>query len=217
MTLRYLTFDCYGTLIDWKKGIEDNFKNFAKFGDQGKYDIFKNYVAIESRLENNYSSYRQILATTFLEMAHQLSLDPSKQDADGFADSITLWPAFEDTSLTLKSLGKKGYQIIILSNIDRILLKRTIENSELEVNGYITAEDVKSYKPQKAHWVEVLRTYGLSTNEMVHIAGSIYHDIIPASEMGLKTIWVNRYREPFPTKVVPTYTVDDLREILKIL
>ena len=63
----------------------------------------------------------------------------------------------------------------------------------------------------------MLRTYGLSTNEMVHIAGSIYHDIIPASEMGLKTIWVNRYREPFPTKVVPTYTVDDLREILKIL
>ncbi|MCL5407855.1 MAG: hypothetical protein M1518_00625 [Candidatus Thermoplasmatota archaeon] len=146
MTLRYLTFDCYGTLIDWKKGIEDNFKNFAKFGDQGKYDIFKNYVAIESRLENNYSSYRQILATTFLEMAHQLSLDPSKQDADGFADSITLWPAFEDTSLTLKSLGKKGYQIIILSNIDRILLKRTIENSELEVDGSITAEEVRSYE-----------------------------------------------------------------------
>ena len=108
MTLRYLTFDCYGTLIDWKKGVEDNFKTFAKFGDQGKYDIFKDYVATESRLENNYSSYRRILATTFLEMADQLSLDLSRQDADGFADSITRRPAFEDTSWTLKSLKKKG-------------------------------------------------------------------------------------------------------------
>ncbi|MCL5407857.1 MAG: HAD family hydrolase [Candidatus Thermoplasmatota archaeon] len=72
-------------------------------------------------------------------------------------------------------------------------------------------------KPQKAHWLEMLRTYGLSTKAVIHIAGSIYHDIIPASEMGLKTIWVNRYKEPLPTNVDPTYTVDDLREILEIL
>lgn len=217
MNIRYLTFDCYGTLIDWKKGIEDNFKTFARFDNPEKVDIFKNYVTIESKAEHGYSPYRRILATTFLDLADQLNLHPSEEESYGFADSITHWPAFEDTSSTLRSLGKRGYKRVILSNIDKGLLQETINNGDLEVDGFITAEEVKSYKPEHGHWLELLKLYKVSKEEVIHVAGSIYHDIIPVSKLGFRTVWVNRYNESEPTEVRPTYLVSSLSEILNIL
>ena len=95
-----LTFDCYGTLIDWKRGIVDNFRRFSRSGDSNDLDIFNMYVELESKNENDYSTYRQILSTTFLALAHQLKLNPTEEDAEKFADSISEWPAFEEVLLT---------------------------------------------------------------------------------------------------------------------
>ena len=212
-----LTFDCYGTLIDWKRGIVDNFRRFSRSGDSNDLDIFNMYVELESKNENDYSTYRQILSTTFLALAHQLKLNPTEEEAEKFADSISEWPAFEDTVSTLKILGENGFKRIILSNIDRSLLIGTIERSKMQVDGFITAEDVKSYKPQTGHWQELLKKYHLQREQVIHIAGSIYHDIIPASNMGFETIWVNRYKESPRDGVYPTHIVQSLSEILKIL
>jgi 2-haloalkanoic acid dehalogenase type II len=217
MRRKYLTFDCYGTLIDWRKGIIDNFKKFANFENSQNLDLFNRYVLLEAKNETSYSTYSRVLASTFLSLARELNLNPSDRQANAFAGSITRWPAFSDTKPTLKSLGEKGYKRIILSNIDRELLSETIRQNELEVDGYITAEDVKSYKPQKGHWIELLKRYDISRDDVIHIAGSIYHDIIPASEIGFKTIWVNRYGDQAKFSVVPTFSVNSLSEVLTIL
>ncbi|MGC8561682.1 MAG: haloacid dehalogenase type II [Thermoplasmata archaeon] len=217
MAVRYVTFDCYGTLIDWKRGIEYNFKKFTGLQDKYNQDIFDEYVKIESRKESGYSTYREILASTFLELERLNNIDPSDKDAGDFAESITHWPPFDDTVTTLVDIGKMGLKRIILSNVDRDLLKETISENELEVDGYITAEDVRSYKPSKAHWMRMLEEYDAKEEEVVHVAGSIYHDIVPASKMGFKTIWVNRYSEKTPNGVKPNYTVDRLSDIINIL
>jgi len=212
-----LTFDCYGTLIDWKRGIVDNFNRFAHLDNSGTLNIFNMYVELEAKNEHNYSTYRQVLSTTFLALAHHLKLNPTEGEAEKFANSISEWPAFEDTVSTLRILGERGFKRIILSNIDRALLMGTIEESKMKVDGFITAEDVKSYKPQTRHWQELLKKYALQKEQVIHIAGSIYHDIIPASSMGFKTIWVNRYNESPRDDVKPTNVVRTLSEILEIL
>ncbi len=217
MNVMYLTFDCYGTLIDWRTGLEANFRSYARLGSSVEVDIFKKYQEIEASKEHGYSSYREILESSFMELAHQLDIHPSNEDAKGFAESIKSWPSFEDTVSTLRSLGTKGYKRIILSNVDKDLLKGTISHSRLEVDGFITAEDVKSYKPKEAHWTRFLDQYGAGKGEVIHIAGSLYHDIIPSSRLGLKTIWVNRYGEPNEENIRPTYEVESLSEILDIL
>lgn len=218
-TIRFLTFDCYGTLIDWREGIETNFKKF--FLDEKEQivglDIFKRYVALEANQEKAYKAYNDVLRDTSLRLAKNLGVDPSESAAEKFAKSITHWPAFDDTAPALKKLGRLGYKRIILSNIDRNLLTGTIRNNHLEVDGFITAQDVRSYKPAKKHWISLLRAFKVKRDEVLHVANSVYHDIIPANELGLKTVWVNRYRESPPRKVKPSYVVDRLSDLFEIL
>lgn len=218
-TVRFLTFDCYGTLIDWREGIETNFKKFF-LEDKEQIvglDIFRRYVALEANEEEGYKAYYDVLRDTSLRLVKNLGVDPSESAAEKFAKSITHWPAFDDTAPTLKNLGRLGYKRVILSNIDRNLLAGTIRNNHLEVDDFITAQDVSSYKPAKTHWISFLRAFKVKRDELLHVANSVYHDIIPANELGLKTVWVNRYREPPPKKVRPSYVVDRLSGLFEIL
>jgi len=218
MAIKYLTFDCYGTLIDWKTGIETNFKKFF-LKDKGgvlSTGIFSSYVVLEAKEEKAYKAYRDILTDTSLRLAENLGLEQSETAARKFADSITHWPAFEDTAPALKELGRRGYKRIILSNIDRNLLKETIKNNNLEVDDFITAQDVKSYKPEKKHWITFLKSFKTRKEKVLHVANGIYHDIVPASELGLKTAWVNRYGEELPEDVKPSYVIDRVSDLLDI-
>ena len=210
--IRFLTFDCYGTLVEWRNGIESNFREF--FGGR-EGEVFTKYVALEAGEENTYSSYKEILRNTSLRLAGELGFNPNPTSATKFADSITKWRAFPDSAPALKELGRKGYKRVILSNIDRDLLSETIRNNDLEVDGYITAQDVKSYKPAKNHWLRFFEEYGANKEEVLHVANSTYHDIIPATELGLRTVWVNRYNEDLAKDANPTYIVNGVSELLK--
>lgn len=179
--------------------------------------IFSGYVALEASEEKGYKPYRDVLEETSLKLARVMGLEPSESAAAKFAESITRWPAFEDTAPTLKKLGTMGYKRVILSNIDKNLLRQTIRNNHLEVDAFITAQDVKSYKPEKRHWTAFLTTFKAKRDEVLHVANSIYHDITPANELGLKTVWVNRYGESLPRKVKPSFIVDRLSSLLGIL
>ena len=117
----------------------------------------------------------------------------------------------------MRKLGQLGYNRTILSNIDRVLLGGTISNNRLEVDNFITAQDVKSYKPNKEHWLEFFRTTGAKKDELVHVANSVYHDIIPANELGIRTVWVNRYGEKSPTTTKPDFTIANLSELVGVL
>jgi 2-haloacid dehalogenase len=217
--MKFLTFDCYATLIDWKLGIEENFKTiFMKDGDKDDSRIYERYVVIEESIEENgYSTYREILKSASFRMAEDMGLRPQKAYAEKFASSIVKWPAFRDTISTLKSFGRLGYKRIILSNVDRDMLEGTIANNDLEVDGFITAEDIRSYKPQEKHWTAFLEKYHTNKEDVIHIANGMYSDIVPASRLGFRTIWVNRYKEDLPDDVKPSHVVDNLSEILNIL
>jgi 2-haloacid dehalogenase len=223
--IKYLTFDCYGTLIDWREGIETNFREcfLGRLGvppTKTRGSIFARYVSLEAQEESGttgYKSYKDVLEQTSTQLAKSLGLAFSGEPGKRFADSITRWHAFPDTAPTLNKLGQLGYKRTILSNIDRDLLQKTIRSNNLEVDDFITAQDVRSYKPSKGHWLEFFRRTGAKKEELLHVANSVYHDIIPAKEIGISTVWVNRYEDEPPTRVKPDFIVPDISELIEVL
>jgi 2-haloalkanoic acid dehalogenase type II len=206
----HLTFDCYGTLIDWRKGIEAHLGELLRNnGLPSGVSVFPVYVKLEAEEEGQYKTYREILR-------ERLKVAITEREAKTFAASVPSWPPFSDTVETLKELGKRGHRRIILSNVDKDILKETILRNSLDVDGYITAEDVGSYKPSLAHWNRFLDMYEAKKETTLHVAQSVFHDIIPCSKLAISTAWINRYSETTPQGITPTYVLDDLRGLLKL-
>lgn len=214
---RYLTFDCYGTLIDWKTGIEQSLR--SAFGNLplGGKELLDAYVSAEKEEEESYRKYREVLGRTAMKLSRRVGFDASQSAANRFAGSVPTWPAFPDTREALKALGRKGYRRYILSNVDADLLIGTIENHGLEVDGFVTAEEVGSYKPNEAHWKRFMQKTGARKGELLHVAQSIYHDIVPTQMMGIASAWVNRYGERLPSNAQPSYIVDSLENLAETL
>ncbi len=217
MKFRYLTFDCYGTLIDWQRGIENSLEaSFGKLPIRGDA-LMESYAAAEKLEEAQYQKYREVLRKTALRLAGELGLKADANSAARFAASVPLWPAFSDTARALRALGTRGYLRYILSNVDTDLLEETIKKNQLEVDGFVTAEEVGSYKPALGHWSAFFKRTGADKREVIHVAQSLYHDILPAQQLGLKSVWVNRYREPLLPNAHPTYVVDNLVQVVHLL
>jgi 2-haloalkanoic acid dehalogenase type II len=213
----HLTFDCYGTLIDWKKGIEVNLGELLrKNGLPSGVSVFPLYLKFEAEEEEQYKSYREIVRDTAIKVAEYLRVSITAKEANVFATSVPCWPPFSDTVESLKELGKKGRKRVILSNVDRDLLKETILQNSLDVDGYITAQDVGSYKPSFGHWNRFFEMYKASRETTLHVAQSMYHDIIPCSKLAISTAWINRYSEANLEGINPTYILGDLRSLLKL-
>jgi len=214
----HITFDCYGTLIDWRGGIDSYLGGLLrKKGLPPKVSVHPIYVKLEAEQEGEYKSYSRVLHDTAISVAKSFNLSISSDEAQEFAETIQDWKAFDDTESSLRALGERGYKRIILSNIDRDLLQKTISHNHLEVDGCITAEDVGSYKPSLGHWNRFFDEYKVSKRETLHVAQSIYHDIIPATKIGIANAWVNRYGEEKPAEVNPTWIMPDLAALLRVL
>lgn len=217
MRFRYLTFDCYGTLIDWRKGIENSLEDsFGKLPIKGG-KLMEYYAAAEKLEEAHYQRYSEVLRKTALKLAEELGVRGDENSAARFAASVPSWPAFPDTARALRDLGARGYRRYILSNVDADLLTETIRKNSLEVDGFVTAEEVGSYKPSHAHWVRFLEKTGATKDEVLHVAQSVFHDIVPAGRLGIQTAWVNRYREALPAGTEPLYISDSLAELASLL
>ena len=213
---RYLTFDCYGTLIDWKVGIETALRRSFKVPIGGKA-LLDAYVEAEKQEEASYKKYRDVLRNSALRLSRSLGFEASQSAADAFAASLPTWPAFPDTKKALQDLGRNGYRRHILSNVDTDLLQGTIANHGLEIEGFVTAEEVGSYKPNRGHWLAFFRKTGAKKEEVLHVAQSVYHDIIPAQEMSIASAWVNRYGEPLPQEAKPEFIVESMESLAKLL
>lgn len=217
MTYRYLTFDCYGTLIDWKTGIERSLA--AELGSrvEGREGLLGDYLQAERREEASYKKYREVLKGSFMAVSASLGVPPDEGGAASFADSLPRWPAFPDSVAFLKEMGSMGYARYILSNVDNDLLEETVRNAHLDVDGFVTAEELGSYKPAPRHWLEFLRRVGADKGSVLHVAQSVYHDIIPAQGLGIASAWVNRYSEPLPRGAAPWAISDSLRNLKGVL
>jgi 2-haloalkanoic acid dehalogenase type II len=174
------------------------------------------YLRAEKEVEKDYLLYREVMKRSAVKVAQSLNIEMNDKKSGEFANSIQTWPAFLDTKAALDKLKNLGYSLYILSNVDDNQLKGTILRNSLNVDGFITAECVGSYKPSPTHWKSFLEKTGARVEEDLHVAQSIYHDIIPAYNLGFDTAWVNRYGEK-EGGASPTYTVASLKELATIL
>jgi 2-haloalkanoic acid dehalogenase type II len=196
----FVTFDCYGTLIDWREGIGAAFERAAaRAGVAGpsREEALADHAEIEPVVQSErYRSYREVLRETALRMAQRHGWSLDREGAGLLARSLAGWPAFEDTAPALARLAGAGYRLGILSNVDRDLLDATLCRLGVEFELIVTAQDVLAYKPAHAHFEEARRRTGGAP--WLHAAQSWFHDVVPACALGIPVAWVNRLCERAP-------------------
>ena len=176
------------------------------------------YLEAEKKEEKGpYRKYREILQRSALDAARRAGVRLSQEEAAAFASSVPEWPAFSDTSDALRELGLKGYKRFILSNIDGDLIRSTIKTAGLEIDGYVTAEDTRSYKPAPGHWLRFMEVTGAERSDFIHAAQSVFHDIVPTGVLGISSAWVNRYGERLPAGAQPEFISDSLAGLVAML
>jgi len=215
----FVTFDVYGTLIDWETGI---YEAFAKEAKRDDFEIDRNVLLalfreISTEIEGgSYELYAEVLRRTAIEVAKRIgwSLEPSRS---GFLpDSVQRWLPFKETNTQLQKLAKK-YRLGLLSNIDDKLLGQTRRHIPIDFDLVVTAQQVRSYKPEPAHFTECARRVG-GKRGWVHVAASHYHDVVPCIKQRVPVIWVNRTKEKLDSsQKKPTAEVSNLREAAKLL
>ena len=206
-----VTFDCYGTLIDWESDISDDFLPSAR--EDGialqREQILRAYALVEPLVEREqYRRYREVLTECATRVARALGWPLAYERATFLAGSLPQWKPFTDTNAGLERLREAGYKLGILSNIDNDLLASTRKHFTVGFDLIITAEQVKSYKPGHAHFLSAKELIGDA--RWLHAAQSNFHDIVPCNALGIPNAWVNRRREtPLPGGN-PSFEVKDL-------
>jgi 2-haloacid dehalogenase len=189
--LRWATFDCYGTLIDWNRGIRDVLSRV--FDEAGADERLRQYHEIEPRLEHDGRlTYREVLTEAMRQ------LGASGGDVTALADSLPAWPPFPEVPAALRALRERGWRLAILSNTDRDYIDASMARIGVPFNVAIVASEIGSYKPAARHWDTFFARTHADRRRHVHVAASLFHDIAPAAQLGLRSIWINRLGEQSP-------------------
>ena len=209
MADRWATFDCYGTLIDWNGGIRAELARV--FGDERADELLDRYHELEPQIEADQPSlpYRRVLA----EAMRRLGAPPGEEDALG--ESLPRWEPFPEVPGALAELRRRGWRLGVLSNSDPDFLEASERRLGTPFEVKVAASQIGSYKPAVRHWEVFFAEQEARPERHVHVAQSHFHDIVPARELGLRTVWVNRLgerREPPPTRELPDLTT--LPEVL---
>jgi 2-haloalkanoic acid dehalogenase type II len=226
---KLLTFDCYGTLVDWEAGILGVLKPWAGAARvaASSDELLSAFGEAESAAEQAMpkSVYREILRETMKGIAEQFGRNASPREQAALANSVGDWPVFEDTVESLREL-KNWHKLMVVSNVDKISFSRTAPKLGVALDGLVTAEEAGAYKPDKKMFeraLEVAADLGVKKEEIQHVAQSLYHDVVPAKAMGLTTIWVDRRdgkaggATPKPGgDAAPQLKVTSLRELVEL-
>ena len=189
-----MTFDCYGTLIDWESGIWNALQPVITDHhiDIAPERALELYGELETEAERGqYHEYRTVLRMVLKGFGERFGFVPDEAEAQRFSESVRDWPAFSDSSRALQALKKK-YKLAILSNIDDALFTFSAQRLGVQFDWIITAQQAKSYKPSLNNFHLGIERIGLPRSKILHVAQSLYHDIVPAKALGLSTVWVNR-------------------------
>ncbi|MEA1964473.1 MAG: haloacid dehalogenase type II [Candidatus Aerophobetes bacterium] len=220
-----LSFDCYGTLIDWENGILTALKpSLAAYTiNLSDEQILGLYAEIEPKVEKGeFVKYREVLRKVMGELGSKLGFVPSPSELDCLLNSLKNWMPFPDTVEALQIL-KRTFKLAIISNIDDDLFALSAKHLKVEFDYIITAEQAKSYKPSLHNFKFAIERMGISPEKVLHIAQSIYHDIIPAKRLGLSTVWINRRKSREgpgatpPASAHPDLEISDLRALVSII
>lgn len=191
-----LSFDCYGTLIDWETGIVEALRPLGEQARLGPEELLAAYGPIEHELEEAFPAlpYSQLLEKVHERLSEQLGVAPSAEEAARFGASVDDWPAFPDSAAALGYL-KQHFQLIILSNVDRKSFAGSNRRLGVEFDQVLTAEEIGSYKPDLRNFEYLLSRVGnagVARNELLHVAQSLFHDHVPANRMGIASAWIDR-------------------------
>ncbi len=215
----FVTFDVYGALIDWETGI---YEAFAKEAERDgitldRAELLALFHEISREIEaGSYELYAEVLRRTALEIAKRLEWDLEPSRSGFLPDSVQRWRPFKETNTQLQKLAKK-YKLGLLSNIDDKLLGQTRRHIPIDFDLVLTAQQVRSYKPEAAHFTECARRIG-GKKGWVHVASSHHHDVEPCLKARVPVVWVNRAKEKLePSQRKPTAEVHTLREAAKLL
>lgn len=220
-----LTFDCYGTLVDWEAGICSALRPIlAAHGvERSDEEILRLHARLERPLEAGpWIPYREVLTQVVDAVGRELGFEPAAEERSALARSVGDWPVFPDTVEALAGLAGR-HRLGVLSNVDDDLFAATAPKLGVELDLLVTAEQVRSYKPGRAHFDEALRRSGQPVERVLHVAQSLFHDIVPARALGFTTVWVNRRsdRPGFgatpPAEGLPDLEVPDLTTLLGLL
>ena len=194
MTDRWATFDCYGTLIDWDRGIRRALERV--WPDEDVERLFHRYHDGEHRVQAGRDvPYRQVLRETLAAIAEAEELEVPPGDEEALSESLPSWRPFPEVTASLTDLRDRGWRIGILSNCDPDMLDSSLKTIGVEVDVRITAAEARAYKPAFAHWDTFFRTTTADRSRHVHVAASLYHDVEPCAKLGLPCVWVNRLHE----------------------
>jgi 2-haloacid dehalogenase len=189
-----LTFDCYGTLIDWEAGLSAAFRPIldAHGLTTDDEDVLARYARFEAAAEAGpYRRYREVLATGLHGVAGELGFEPSEAEVTAFAGSVVDWPAFPDSSAALRLLQTR-FRLGVITNCDDDLFAASARRLGIEFEWVVTAEQVGSYKPAEANFLAAFERIGLPHERILHVAQSLYHDHVPAKRLGLSSVWIDR-------------------------
>ncbi len=212
---RWATFDCYGTLVDWNAGIHRELEKL--FGVELADGLLVRFHELEPRIQadNPGASYREVLTVALEALADETGLTLPEGEVSALARSLPEWPVFEDARPGLTEAHERGWKLAILSNTDRDLVDASMEALGSPFELAIVAGEIGSYKPEHRHWEVFYETTGADRRGHVHVAQSLFHDIEPANELGIPSIWINRLGEPEDSR--PTSTLKGVGEVADAL
>lgn len=205
----WVTFDCYGTLIDWEGGIYAALSPFLP-RTIDRDELGRLYISVEAEVEHGeYLRYREVLDRASRLLLRRLGRPLPESTLSPLPSSLASWRAFPEVPAALRTLRAAGRRIAILSNVDRDLLATSLPKLGVEPDLAITAEDCGSYKPAHGHWRFFAQRAGAAPERTVHVGASLYHDMIPAAALGYRTVFIDRHGEPLGG-VRPTIVLRDL-------
>ncbi|HET6348938.1 MAG TPA: haloacid dehalogenase type II [Candidatus Krumholzibacteria bacterium] len=216
-----ITFDCYGTLINWEAGILAALRPLREAASVrvSDDDLLEAYAALESALEaGEHMRYREILRAVMRGLGQRFGVPADGFDADALADSLPNWPAFPDTIESLRRL-KQTHRLAVISNTDDDLFAQTARVLQVPFDWAITAEQVGAYKPSHRNFEHAIATMGIARERILHAAQSRFHDIAPTRELGIASVWVNRRHDrtgegaTAPSAATPDLEVPDLKTL----
>src|SRR5215211_301118 len=203
---RWATFDCYGTLVDWNAGIR---VELARLFEGSRADaLLERHHAVEPRIQSERpaSSYREVMSLVLAELATEEGRELPADERDALGRSLPGWPVFPEVPDALAEAHGRGWKLVALSNSDSDLIQASLDEIGVPFEGAVVASEIGSYKPAHGHWRAFYESMGAAPERHVHVAQSHFHDIVPAGELGIPTIWINRLgeeREPPPTRELP--------------
>ena len=200
---RWATFDCYGTLVDWNAGIAAELGRLL--GESDRDGLLSRYHEIEPRVQSEHPtwSYRDVMAAVLSQLASEAGVSLADSEHDALGRSLPQWPVFAEVPDALAQAHARGWRLMALSNTDRDFIEASIAAIGVPFEGAVVASEIGSYKPGHRHWEAFYELTGADRDRHVHVAQSHFHDIVPAHELGIPSVWINRLHErgePAPTR-----------------